>query len=164
MNMVEANLSRSNGALFVEFAGLRLRVDDRAVQARSLLPRFEGRKVVLGLRPESMQDATLASGAPDDRRISVIVELREALGSQIMIHFAVDAPPVLTEQTKELAHDVGMEVAAGLHRSAEKAQSTFVAQLDPKSTVREGERIELVLDTSRFHFFDPETGLGIYGE
>ena len=74
------------------------------------------------------------------------------------------SPPVLTEQTKELAHDVGMEVAAGLHRSAEKAQSTFVAQLDPKSTVREGERIELVLDTSRFHFFDPETGLGIYGE
>jgi multiple sugar transport system ATP-binding protein len=164
MNLVEADLAKSNGAMVVEFAGFRLRVDDQAVAARPALSRFDGKKVVVGIRPEDMEDASLVSAAPDDRRISAVVDLREALGSLIVIHFMVNAPVVMTEDTKELATDVGTEALETLHERAKGDQSPFVAELDPKTKVREGDRIELLVDTSRIHFFDPETGLGIYDE
>jgi multiple sugar transport system ATP-binding protein len=164
MNLVESTLSRSDGSMSVEFGGFRLRLDDSAVQARPALAKFEGKPVVLGLRPESMEDASLESDAPQDRRISARVDLREALGSQVVIHFMVDAPIVLTEDTRELAHDVGAEALEDLAAQAESSKSRFVAQLDPKTRVKERDQIELVVDTARFHFFDPETGLGIYDE
>ena len=160
MNMVEASLSRSEGVSFVEFGGMRLRVDDKALQGRPALKAYEGKNVIIGLRPENLEDASLVSGAPADRRISTVVELREALGSQIAIHFGVDAPAVVTEDTKELANDAGTE----FEHLEKQTTSKFIAQLDPKSQAREGDRLELLVDTARLHFFDPETGLGIYGD
>ena len=71
---------------------------------------------------------------------------------------------VLTEDTKELATDVGTEALENLQERAKEAKSTFVAELDPKTRVREGDRVELFVDTSRLHFFDPGTGRGIYDE
>ena len=59
---------------------------------------------------------------------------------------------------------MGAGALEDLTARAEESKSTFVAQLDPRTRVREGDRIELVVDTARFHFFDPETGLGIYDE
>jgi len=162
MNMVEGNLSRSDGAMFVEFGGFRLHVDDQALANRPALSNFNGKNVVVGIRPEDLEDATLLSGAPQDRLISSVVDLREALGSQVVIHFTMNAPMVLTEDTKELAHDVGAEALETLQEQAKKEKSTFVAQLDPKTKVRERDRVELLVDTSRLHFFDPESGLGIY--
>jgi multiple sugar transport system ATP-binding protein len=164
MNMVEADLSRTDGASYVEFGGFRLRVDDQAVAARPALAKFDDKSVIIGLRPEDMEDSSLDQDAPRDRRISATVDLREALGSQIVIHFTVNAPMVLTEDTKELAHDVGAEALEELQAKADQSTSKFVAQLDPRTSVREGDRIELVVDTARLHFFDPETGLGIYDE
>jgi multiple sugar transport system ATP-binding protein len=76
----------------------------------------------------------------------------------------VHAPVVLTEDTKELASDVGTEALESLHEKAKGDTSTFVAELDSKSKVQRGDRIELVVDTGRLHFFDPETGRGIYQE
>jgi multiple sugar transport system ATP-binding protein len=164
MNMVEGTLARLDGAMFVEFGGFRLRVDDEAIRARPALSKFELKNLVVGLRPESMEDASLVPGAPEDRRIQALVDLREALGSQIVIHFTLDAPVVLTEDTKELAHDASGGAFEDLTIQAEESKSRFVAQLDPRTHVREGDRIELVVDTARFHFFDPETGLAIYSE
>jgi multiple sugar transport system ATP-binding protein len=164
MNMVEGNLARSDGAMFVDFGGFRLRIDDQALQARPALSKFEGKKVVVGLRPENLEDASLVPKTPEDRRIQATVDLREALGSQVVIHFTLDAPIVLTEDTKELAHDVGAEALEDLASRAREAKSKFVAQLDPRTQVREGDKIDLIVDTARFHFFDPETGLGIYAE
>src|SRR5439155_17356675 len=157
MNMVEGSLSRSDGAMFVEFGGFRLRVDDEALRARPALAKYEGKPVVLGLRPEDMEDASIVPGAPEDRRISSTVDLREALGSQVVVHFTVNAPMVLTEDTRELAHDVGAEALESLEAQAEQSMSRFVAQLDPRTRVREGDRVDLLVDTARFHFFDPET-------
>jgi multiple sugar transport system ATP-binding protein len=51
-----------------------------------------------------------------------------------------------------------------LHERAKEATSTFVAQLDPRTRVRKNDPVELVVNTGRLHFFDPDTGLGIYGE
>jgi multiple sugar transport system ATP-binding protein len=162
MNMVHATLASSNGALFVEFGGTRLRVDDDALISRPGLGAFEGKSVVLGIRPEDMEDASLVSGAPADARLNAEIDLREALGSKILVHFRVDAPIVLTEDVKELAVDVGAEQLEALEAQAEEARSTFVAELNPRTNAREGDRIELFVDTKRLHFFDPDTGLGIY--
>ena len=164
MNIVEAQLSRANGTLVAEFGGYHLLVDEQSAARRPALSKFEGQSVVLGIRPEDMEDAALAPDAPKDRRISATVDLREALGPQVVIHFMVNAPVVVTEDTKELASDAGSEALADLHERAKEQATRFVAQLDPKTRVREGDSIELVVDTDRFHFFDPETGLAIYDE
>jgi multiple sugar transport system ATP-binding protein len=164
MNMVEAELSGQDGAMFVNFAGFRLRLDDKVLTARPALKKFDGKEVVLGIRPEDMEDASMAGDAPEDRRISAKVDLREALGSQVLVHFTVSAPLVLTEDTKELASDVGTEALESLEEKAKEEKSTFVAQLDPRTGIKEGEQAQLVVDTGRLHFFDPESGLGIYGD
>jgi multiple sugar transport system ATP-binding protein len=164
MNMVEAELGRSDGGFSVKFGDTSLAVDQDAVRSRPALKRYENRNVVVGIRPENLEDATLASDAPDDRRIITTVDLVESLGSEVLAHFTVKAPPVLTEHTKELAADVGTDAVTTLEDRAKAATSVFVARLSPATRAREGERIELLVDTARFHFFDPETGLGIYGD
>ena len=70
---------------------------------------FVDRRVVIGVRPEDMEDATLVSDAPPERRITAVIELREALGSDVVVHFVLDAPPAITEDVRELAVDVGHE-------------------------------------------------------
>ncbi|HWC32633.1 MAG TPA: sn-glycerol-3-phosphate ABC transporter ATP-binding protein UgpC [Actinomycetota bacterium] len=161
MNMVEAELVRDDGGLAVEFGGARFDVDDEALADRPRLKEFEGRKLILGIRPEDMEDAEVVGDAPSDRRFSTTVELREDLGSEVLVHFSVDEPIVLTEDTKELAADVGTEALESLEDSAQRDRSKFVARLSPTSKAREGQQVELFIDTRRLHFFDPESGLGI---
>jgi multiple sugar transport system ATP-binding protein len=163
MNMVEADLTRSNGSLAVEFGGFTLAIADEVAAARPELKAFEGRSVVLGIRPEDMEDASLVSDAPANRRIRSDVILREALGADVLVHFGVRARPVVTEDTKELAHDVGAEIADAVERGAAAGEWIFLARLNPRTQAKQGNDIELVVDTSRLHFFDPQTGMGIYG-
>jgi multiple sugar transport system ATP-binding protein len=163
MNMVEVGLNGSDGQMTVEFGGFQLKVDDSVVQARPGVKAYAGKRVVLGIRPEDMEDASLVQDAPEDRRISSTVDLREALGSEVLVHFTLNAPIVLTEDTRELAVDVGAEALEDLEARAKTANTVFVAQLSPRTRLREGDKLEVVVDTNRLHFFDPETGLGIYG-
>jgi multiple sugar transport system ATP-binding protein len=163
MNMVEADLVRTDGSAAVEFGGLRLEMPEEVLGERPDLRGYEGKRVVLGLRPEDMEDATLVSEVPSGRRIQATVHLREALGADVLVHFAISAPPVLTEDARELATDVGQEALLDAEARARAGQSTFLARLSPRTTAREGEPIELAVDVTRFHFFDPDSGLGIYG-
>ena len=156
MNMIEASVERDDDGVWVAFGGIRLRMPDEVTSKRPGLTRFEGETVVLGIRPEDIEDAEIETDAPNDRRISTTVDLRESLGSEVLVHFSVAEAPVLTEDTKELARDLGV------HDTRERqATTTFVARLDPRSRAQERESIELVVDTARLHFFDPHTGLGI---
>jgi multiple sugar transport system ATP-binding protein len=164
MNMVDAELSRADGGLVAEFAGSRLRVDDAVLDDRPALKRYEDRRVILGIRPEDLEDAAFVPEAPQDRHLKATVDLREALGSEILIHFTVDAPIVLTDHTKELAVDAGAEALESLEAMAKQDRSEFTAALNPRTSAREREEIDLFVDTARLHFFDPESGLGIYGD
>jgi multiple sugar transport system ATP-binding protein len=69
---------------------------------------------------------------------------------------------VITEDTKELAKDVGSEVLEAVERGAGSGEWIFLARLNPRTQAEKGQPIELVVDTSRLHFFDPDTGEGIY--
>ena len=163
MNLMEATLAGSDGSMTVEVGGYSLPVPDDVLDARPDLRRYAGRKVVLGIRPEDMEDAALVADAPADRRIHSTVILREALGSDVLIHFTIKAPRAITEDVKELAADVGVELPERAQGEAQEGESNVIARLNPRTTAREGERIELVMDTRRLHFFDPDDGAGIYG-
>jgi multiple sugar transport system ATP-binding protein len=162
MNLVEATLKRVDGHGVVEFGDLRLRVDDEVLDRRPALAGYVGRPLIVGIRPEDIEDARVVGDAPRDRRLLVRVDVREAMGSEVYLHFAVDAPPVLTDDTRELAIDAGEDALEELEERAGQRESTFVARVHARTSAREGERVELFVDTRNLHFFDLETAAGIY--
>jgi multiple sugar transport system ATP-binding protein len=163
MNLLEGTLTGADDSLVVELGGFRLPVPDDVLAARPALRAYAGRTIVVGIRPEDMEDASLVSDAPPERRITALVELSESLGSDVVVHFTVNAAPALTDDVKELAVDVGQEALEHMREQAKGGRANVLARLNPRTTARKGERIELVLDTQRLHFFDPEDGSGIYG-
>jgi multiple sugar transport system ATP-binding protein len=163
MNLLEASLAPHDGSLAVELGGFRLPVPPEIVAERPGLRAFQGRKIILGIRPEDMEDASLVSEAPPERRISSTVELREALGSDVLVHFPIDAPPAVTEDVVELAVDAGRADQEAV-RQAGADTTNVIARLNPRTSARNAERIELEVDTRRLHFFDPDDGSAIYGE
>jgi multiple sugar transport system ATP-binding protein len=163
MNMVEATFTRTNGAAAVTFGDDRLEIPSDVLAARPSLEGFNGKHVIVGLRPEDIDDASLFPDASPEHRIRSRVVLREALGADVLVHFMIRSPTVLTEDVKELAHDVGQEAVQAVEMGARSGESKFIARLDPRTSARKDEPVELVIDVHRLHLFDPETGLGIYG-
>jgi multiple sugar transport system ATP-binding protein len=162
MNLLEASLGRADGGLVVHIGDVQLSLPSELLAARPALAGYEGRKVVVGIRPEDMEDAAPLTGAPVDRRMPVTVELREALGSDVVIHFTVNAPPAVGDDVRELAVDVGKEVLEKVEKTAARGEASVIARLNPRTNVQKGDRIELVVDTARLHFFDPDDGAGVY--
>ncbi|MBA3366590.1 MAG: sn-glycerol-3-phosphate ABC transporter ATP-binding protein UgpC [Actinobacteria bacterium] len=159
MNLVGADLVRSNGNYEARFGEHSLRLDDDVLSGRPALTRFAGKRLILGIRPEDLEDAALTGGAVEGRKLSAVVDIREDMGSEILVHFGVGAPSVRGEDVKAAIGEDAIEATAA---QAEEKGSLFVARVDRASCVRERDPIELAVTTSRLHFFDPETGLGIY--
>ncbi len=162
MNLVDSSLDRDGDRLAVTFGSTMIELDDRVLDRRPSLARYEGRRVVVGIRPEDLQDASLASDGPRSRRMTARVDLLEALGSEVLAHFTVDAPPVVTDDTKELVRDLG--TTAQLEARAAEGTSSFVARLDPRTTARRGEPLEMAVDAERMHFFDLDDGRSIFDD
>jgi multiple sugar transport system ATP-binding protein len=164
MNLFEAKVTGREDTMTVEFGDVRLPIPAEVVAARPALARYLDQQIVLGIRPEDMEDASLVSDAPAERRLTTIVELREALGSDVVVHFTVDARQPLTDDVRELAVDVGAEAVEHVEAQARRGQSNVLARLNPRTRALKGEPIELVVDTHRLHFFDSGDGTGIYGD
>jgi multiple sugar transport system ATP-binding protein len=148
MNLVGADLAKSNGGFEVKFGGSSLRVGERVLTSRPALPSFEGRRLIVGVRPEDIEDASFGDGEP----LNAVVDIREDMGSEVFVHFGVGAKAVLGEDVR----------AAVGEDAAEVKGSAWVARLDRDTSAAEQQRIELAIDTNRLHFFDPETGDAIY--
>jgi multiple sugar transport system ATP-binding protein len=162
MNMVEATLDRSDGQIVATAGSHSITLDDETVAAHPTLESFVGSTVILGIRPEDLEDAALAPETPADRRLRGTVQLRESLGSEVMVHLQVDATPALTEDVRELAQDMDAVAVRGLDEGV--TETTIVGRFGARSRVREGEVAEVAVDTRTLHFFDPESGLGIYDQ
>ncbi len=158
MNMLEAQLERENGGLVAVAGSQRVMLGAETMAARPALQQYEGRTVVLGIRPEDLDDASLEEGR-EDQRLHGRVTLTEALGSEIMVHFKIDASPAQTEEVRELARDVGVE---GLSELNQEGGATMVGRFGARSRVTLGDDVEVAVDTRALHFFEPESGLGIY--
>jgi multiple sugar transport system ATP-binding protein len=159
MNLVGADVVRSDGGLGVQFGENQLRLDDETLADRPALSAFEGKRIIVGIRPDDFEDASLVPGASEDRRLAAVIDIREDMGSEVFVHFAVDAPPVRGEDVKAA---VGEEAIEAMEAHAREKGTLFVARLGRETRAREDERVELLVDTKRLHFFDPATGSGIY--
>jgi multiple sugar transport system ATP-binding protein len=150
MNLVEAEVRDQH----VRFAGFSIPVGSPAGLAG-----YEGRSVVLGIRPSDMEDCAVWA---NDRlpTIEVEAEVTEELGSEVNVIFAVDAPPVLTEDTIAAASDEGDADTIPLIADTQD-RCRFCARVDSHTACRPGDRIRLSVDPGRFHYFDRDTGLSI---
>jgi multiple sugar transport system ATP-binding protein len=160
MNMVEATLERSNGRLRAAIGDQPITLDPELLSARPGLHGFEGQRVIVGIRPEDFEDAALVPEVPEDRRLRGRVELREALGSEVLAHLTIQARQAVTDDVRELAADI--EAPSPGVEASEAGEARIVASFGPRSRVREDETAEVAVDTRNLHFFDPETSLGIY--
>jgi multiple sugar transport system ATP-binding protein len=158
MNMIEAMLERSDGGVAAAIGSQRIALGEETLSARPALTSYAGQKLILGIRPEDLEDAELEPDTPTEQRLRGEVELREALGSEIMVHFRTDATPAETDETRELQKDAGAEEL----QQAEGGGATLVGRFGARSRVETGKPVEVAVDTRALHFFDPETGLGIY--
>jgi multiple sugar transport system ATP-binding protein len=163
MNLLEAKLEASDGGHAAVLGDQRIVLDPGLLDDRPALRAFQGRQVILGIRPEDLEDAERAPDSPADRRLKGRLELREALGSEIVAHVKVGAQRAATEDVRELAGDIGADPEAGAGAlAADEHEAMLVARFDSRSRARPGNPIEMAVDTRSLHFFDPETSLGIY--
>jgi multiple sugar transport system ATP-binding protein len=160
MNMLDATIHSSNGSLQATFGDQTIALGPETLEHRPALRGYDGRHVILGIRPEDLEDAALEADAPQDRRLKGRLELRESLGSEIMAHFSIAASAAETEETRELARETGG--GDDTHIGVEAGKAMVVGRFGARSTIQPGATIEAVVDTRALHFFDPETGTGIY--
>jgi multiple sugar transport system ATP-binding protein len=157
MNLAIGKVVRpdGNGDLAVRLGSATIRLHPAVAAQRPALAAYVSKDVGVGIRSEDMEDARLVRDAPADTRLKAEVTLVEALGATIVVHFDVDAPKVVTADTKLLEKDAHTDEAPA-HQEIQGTR--FVASFAPRSRVELGDQIEVVVDTERMHFFDPETG------
>jgi len=157
MNLVYGHVEGSGDDVYAVLPNARIKVAKSAIEDHPGLESYTGDEIVIGLRPSSMEAASIA-GADPDRTITAEVEVTEMLGADTYIHFTVNRSPVVTPDIEELLADTGRD-------STSLGDSTnFIARVSPDINVKRGETVDLVVDASKLHFFDPETGERIGAE
>jgi multiple sugar transport system ATP-binding protein len=143
MNLYEGEL-HADGDAHVQIGSQRVALAPETLAKRPALRNYDGRRVVVGIRPEDLEDATVAKDAPADRRIKATVRLVEALGAELMVHIETDAKRVDSGDP-----DAPEETIEG--------GANGVARFSPHSRVRVDEDIEIVVASENLHFFDADT-------
>ena len=152
MNILRATLERSETGLSVRMGEVTIALRPETVAERPALEGYVGRPLAFGIRPEDLEDAALVPDASRHARLSTQVDIREDMGAEVYLHLPLPAEAVASEPTAT-PHDHVAE--------ADERPVAFVARVDRDTRAREGEPIELVVDTTRLHFFDLESGLAI---
>jgi len=150
MNLYEgaANISGDGGS--VTIGAHTIGLDANVLAARPALKAYDGKPVIVGIRPEDFEDAAMVDGVPDDRRLTSKVTLIEALGSEIMVHFRLDAKTV----------DSGDPDA--VEESTSDTAANAVGRFHPRSRARMGESIDIAVAIENVHFFDATTRKAIW--
>jgi multiple sugar transport system ATP-binding protein len=159
MNMGMGTIVRVGDDYGLRLGDTVLTLHQAVLQEHPRLAEWVDRPVAFGIRSEDMEDANVVrGGASENSTVSAKVGLTEALGSEIVVHFDLPVAKVVTEDTKLLEKESGAD-DTGLHTEGTR----FVASFAPRSRVRPGDTISVVVDTERLHFFDPESGLSLKG-
>ena len=151
MNFVYAEIKISAKGTTLIFGDDKIMAKD----APEALKEYEGKEIVLGIRPEAFEDSVYANKKEFTEEINIDVSLLEQLGSDTYIHFFKDIKPVQTEAIEEILADEGEDI------SVLGTQTKFIARINPNATIEEGQNINLAIDPTKLHYFDPETGMAI---
>jgi multiple sugar transport system ATP-binding protein len=148
MNLFEGQLSFNGDTGSITVGSQNLTLAPESLAARPALRNYDGKKMIIGIRPEDFEDAALAGDVRDGSTLKSDVQLIEALGSEIMVHFQLDTP----------------RVDSGDPDAVEEAGVTAntVGRFHPRSRVRIGEPVTIAVSTENMHFFDRDTRLAIW--
>ena len=152
MNLVRARLTGGDGAAAVELGEIVLPLPRSLLARRPGLAQYADREVVVGIRPEDIEDASLVPSA-NGSSLPVRVTLAEALGSEVIAHFPLGG--VVETTAPEVPTD------APSVEAAPDSGAVLTARLSPRSGARTGQPLRVVIDLERLHFFDPETDQAI---
>jgi multiple sugar transport system ATP-binding protein len=162
MNFFQGRLERDEGQYSVVVGEQRLAVDNEEAAAVERLAEHVGRSLVLGVRPEHLEDAALAPETAPGRRLVGQVRLREALGSEVIVHFQVEAAPVVSDDLRELAEDVDETVLLDdLDRERRMRRTAFVGRFGVGTRVADDGKAEVAIAPGAIRFFDQSTGAAI---
>jgi multiple sugar transport system ATP-binding protein len=151
MNLFEGSLTADLG--IVVLGSQRLALTDEVVAGHPGLKRYVGQELVVGIRPEDLRASS------DDRPGAPFVgdvEVVEALGSELLVHFSSDARVIQAEDSNATS---GPE---GANEENIELSVDCVARIEPRYKVRPGDRFTFLIDPLRFEFFDPASGLAIW--
>jgi multiple sugar transport system ATP-binding protein len=143
MNLLRARLLAGDGAVSVELGEAVLPLSRGLLARRPGLAQYSGREVVVGIRPEDIEDASLVPSA-NGTSLPVRVTLAEALGAEVIAHFPLG---VAADPAAEPDKTGGVQLTA---------------RLSPRSEARTGQQLRVAIDLERLHFFDPETDAAIW--
>jgi multiple sugar transport system ATP-binding protein len=143
MNLYEGEVAM-NGESSVQIGSQRLALPADVNERVPALKDYDGKRVVVGIRPEDFEDASIATDTPPDRRLKATARLVEALGSELMVHFSIDATRVNSGDP-----DAPDELGEGV--------ANTVARFNPRSRVRVDDDVEVAVSTENLHFFDAQT-------
>ena len=149
MNFVYANVKGKKESIELSFGDDKIAYNGPNLDK---LREFENTEIVMGIRPEAFEDSNYANKTEFSESMKVTVSLLEQLGSDSYIHFYKDIKPVQTDAIEEILADEGEDL------SVLGDNTKFIARINPNSSVIEGENIELKVDPSKLHFFEPENG------
>jgi multiple sugar transport system ATP-binding protein len=158
MNLATARLTRGDGGPALSFADYKIPIPQQVLQDRPGLDRYVDREVIVGIRPSDFEDAAFVQ--EDRPRIKADVTVSEELGSEVNVIFTVHAPAVhhdvmVAKFDKAAKDEVEAEELVGA------GESLWTARVNPKTQARAGRTVDLGVDTSSLHYFDPDTGQAI---
>ena len=149
MNLYEGMVVEEGDGLAVRLGAQRLALDASVLNRRPALRAQIGQPVVVGIRPEDMEDAAVVTDHPDDQRLEAEVDVREALGAETLMHFGLAVPSVNSGDPDAL-DELGAE---------DKSRCT--ARFSADTEARPGDRIRVNVTTEKMHFFDRGSHLAV---
>jgi multiple sugar transport system ATP-binding protein len=144
MNLYEATVG--DGAQSVRLGSQDIMLPQSVQVAHAELASYVGRKIVVGLRPEHLPAAGNGTGPT----LTGDVDLVEALGSELVVHFTIDARRIRAEGASNADAEAVTEAGEG------------VARVDPRAPVKANERFTFAIDADGIQFFDSDTGAAIW--
>src|SRR5690625_4746907 len=156
MNLADVEVAGAGEDLQIQLGSDVLNIPAEAVANYPRIKEYPGRRVAVGMRPEHFYRPD--GGASEGRTLRAEVNLVEALGSEVLVHFQTDAKPVVSEDVRAAVDDD--EAFAELETRATGGMQ-FTARFDPSSPPKLGDTIEISYKTETMHFFDLETGLAL---
>ena len=165
MNFVQGEVARNGAGVDVQIGDQRLTVDDDERALASGLDDWVGRRLIVGVRPEHLEDAALDPAAGQGRRLNGHVRLRELLGSESIVHFQIDAAPAVSPELVELAEEIDeTTLLDALDDQRRMRRTALVGRFGVDSLVREDEDAQVAVRPRALRFFDPESGRRIGAE